>query len=520
LATTSSTPATVGAVLQHPVYSTWAPVWRKLVHIYDGSGGFMDGTYLVAHPREWKDYTADNPRIPTKKLRARRALARYENVAAVILDQKRAALFRESVTRTVGDGKGETTHPIEDWWANVDGEGCSIDDWISESFVWAGLFGHVFHYMDRTVGVEGETQADAGALILRLYNPLDVPDWLQTDRGALTAVKLLEPTPRESINDASTLSDGVYMERVVTAETWELRKAERQGKTGSRVSVTKVDGPHPHEFGTLPVVVQYAKRKALAPLIGQPILGDPNNYIDLYNLTSEIRELLRSQTFGLLNVPLGSGAERVGVDEAQRMMGDEKGAENVIFTPVLAQYLQPDTENVSVHQEERTQLVRTIYRLAGLPWESDSQDAEAEGSMKLKREDLNQLLSMYANNCRATEIAIAKLWFRGTYGDSWEKQWDEANVQINYPQTFDVTPFAEALERAQASITLEYGPKFKAEQQKRLLPQFFPDAPPGVIEELEAECDAVSEENAEAAKAQKEADVEATKAKASGGFGA
>jgi len=268
------------------------------------------------------------------------------------------------------------------------------------------------------------------------------------------------------------------------------------------------------------VVVQYAKRKALAPLIGQPILGDPNNYIDLYNLTSEIRELLRSQTFGLLNVPLGSGAERVGVDEAQRMMGDEKGAENVIFTPVLAQYLQPDTENVSVHQEERTQLVRTIYRLAGLPWESDSQDAEAEGSMKLKREDLNQLLSMYANNCRATEIAIAKLWFRGTYGDSWEKQWDEANVQINYPQTFDVTPFAEALERAQASITLEYGPKFKAEQQKRLLPQFFPDAPPGVIDELEAECDEVSEANAKAAEEQRVAEVEATKAKASGGFGA
>jgi hypothetical protein len=504
-------------VLQHPVYATWAPVWRELVQIYDGSGGFLDGTFLVAHPREWKDWSSDSPRVPTKKLKARRALARYENVAAVILDTKRAALFRESVTRTVGDGSGEKTHPIEEWWKNVDGEGCSIDDWVSDAFVWAGLFGHIFHYMDRVADGGAETAADAGALILRLYNPLDVPDWLQTDRGALTAVKLLEPTPRESINDAATMTDGAYMERIVTTDTWELRKMERQSK--ARAQVTTVEGPFPHEFGTLPIVVQYAKRKALAPLIGQPILGDPGLYIDLYNLTSEIRELLRSQTFGLMNVPLGTGADRVSVDEAQRMMGDEKGAENVIFTPGPGQYLQPDTANVTVYQEERSQLLRTIYRLVGLPWESDSQDAEAEGSMKLKREDFNQLLSMYANNCRAAEMGIAKLWFRGTYGDTWEREWDAANIQINYPQTFDVTPFAEALERAQASITLEYGPKFKAEQQKRLLPQFVPDAPPVLIEELEKECDAVSEENAEAAKAQKEAEVEATKAKASGGGG-
>src|SRR5262245_16203248 len=84
----------------HPVYTTWAQVWRLLVEVFEGSGGFLDGTRLLAHPREWQDYTADNPSKPTKKLLARRKIARYENVAATILEQKKSALFRTPVSRT------------------------------------------------------------------------------------------------------------------------------------------------------------------------------------------------------------------------------------------------------------------------------------------------------------------------------------------------------------------------------------------------------------------------------------
>jgi hypothetical protein len=496
-------------VLQHPVYATWAPVWRKLVHVYDGSGGFLDGTYLVAHPREWKDHTATNPRQPTKKLLARRQLARYENVAGLILDQIRAALFREQPTRTVGQSDKSQAHPLEDWWEDVDGEGCRIDDWMSDAFVWSGLFGHVFHYMDREAGEPSETAADAGRLFLRLYTPIDVPDWLQNDRGKLTTIKMLEAKDRDSIDEAATLSEGSYLERVVDQEGWTLREVNARNK-----QIQVKEGPHPHQFGTLPVVVQYAKRRGLAPLIGQPILGDPNLYIDLYNLTSEIRELLRNQTFGILNVPLGTNADRVGVEEAQRMLGDEKGSENVMFTPAPAQYVQPESTNVTVYQEERKELLRTIYRLAGIPWEADSKDAEAEGSLKLKREDMSQLLSRYADECEKAEYEIAKLWFRAEHGDSWENAWEDAAVVIRYPDSFDVTPFVEMLEQAQAAITLEMGPKVMGEIKMRLVPKFLPDAPPDLMAELEQECMTAAEESADLMKEQKQAEIQMTKAKA------
>lgn len=459
----------------HPLYVYFKPIWEKLVHCYEGTGGFQDGTYLVAHPREWLDFTADNPNKPTKKLKARWALARYENVAATILDQKRTALFRGEVTRTIGgEARSDQDHPLWDFWDDVDGEGTSIDDWMAEAFTPAALFGFVYHLMDKPATSGAQTQADEPSPYLRLYAPLDVPDWLLSDRGGLIAVRLLESVERQTLDDPqfSTLR---FRERLITDEEWELREDGKKKDGGT------------HGFGRLPVIVQYAKRRGLTPLIGQSVLHDPKLYIDLYNLTSELRELLRLQTFSILNVPLGSGETGTDIEKAKTMMGDTTGAENVLFTPEAAQFIQADTANVEAYQEERRQLLRTIFRLAAVPWESDSKDAEAEGSLQLKREDMNQVLAGYADECEKTEYALCELWYRAMYGDSWERKYEQDEPTIRYPDTFDVTPFAEILEQAQAALSLEMGDTFMKELRRRLVSKFLPDATPAVIEAIEQE---------------------------------
>lgn len=110
----------------HPLYTLFKPVWEQLAHVREGTGGFLDGTYLVAHPREWLDHsklvtdattgattvtTNPTPRQPSPKLKARRALARYENVASAILESKKSVLFREQPTRRVGDQAPPTPVP-------------------------------------------------------------------------------------------------------------------------------------------------------------------------------------------------------------------------------------------------------------------------------------------------------------------------------------------------------------------------------------------------------------------------
>lgn len=456
------------AQAKHPRYLEFLSTWTLLAHVREGIGGFMDGTYLIAHPREWVDHKNDIPVVPTKKLKERRKLARYENFAAAILDQMKAALFRESPSRLLSKNEGkEKGEPegIEAWWEHVDGpDGMTMDDYWSFAWDAAATFGHMVLYLDRA-GVPGETAADAATPILRAYTPLDVADWWEDDQGRLTAVKLLEPSPRAP-GDTSIKPMKARV-RIVDETTWKLYdssgKLIQQGE---------------HEMGCLPIVVLYAKRRPLIPNIGQSVLYDPQLYVDLYNLDSELRELLRKQTFSILNIPLGTGPDAMDVEKAKILLNQEVSTEGVIFSGPAAQFLSADAANVAAYQEERSQLLRMIYRLAGVFFESDSKDAEAEGSLKLKREDMNQRLSNYADELEQADLKVAQLWYRAQGADNWETKWKADGVTIQYPQTFDVTPFDVVLEQAQAAMSLGFPAEVLKAIRKRLLVKFLPDAGP------------------------------------------
>lgn len=461
------------ATYTHPVFTTYLPIWTKLAHVREGAGGFFDGTYLIPHPREWKDYASENPKEPTKKLKARRTLATYENLAARIIDAKKAALFREPPSRRIGPEapKEGETHPLQEWWDDVDARGTSIDDFMRLGWDAAATFGHVFIYMDRDA-------EDANRLILRLYTPLDVPDWLEDDRGELIAVKLLEAVPRNTLTQAFAAVE--QRVRVVDQTSWTV-----YDKTGKAVQTGD------HGMGVVPVVRLYGQRRPLTPGIGQSVLDNPQHFIDLYNLRSELRELLRNQTFSVLNVPLGTGPDAMNVETAKALLGGSTGTEDVLFSGTAASFISADAANVAAYQTEIERVMRLIYRLAAIQWESDSKDAEAEGSLKLKREDMNQVLSAYADELEKADKDVACLWYRAMYGgDAGEVKFDKEQVVISYPQSFEATPFEMMLEQAQAASTLGMPAKFLKELRKRLVPKFLPDLPPAQIEEFNAAIDA------------------------------
>jgi len=462
---------------QHPAYQVWAPIWRKLADAYEGTGGFADGGYLVPHPREWIDHAATYPKVPTKKLTERRTLARYENWARRIVKTFADALFRQMPTRQVG-GKADGDTPLEEWWEDVDGYGTNIDDFWPQTWRAAGVFGHVFLLFDRApseASVDGEvlTAADAGAPIVRVYTPLDATDWID-DHGHLKAIKFLEAAPRVALDQAPLVTD--IRVRYVTETEWVLY--DQRGEVLDRGE---------HKLGELPVVVLYADRRTLTQVVGASLLGDPQLFIDFYNLISENRELLRKQTFGLLNVPLGPDGS---VETAKTLLGDGTGTDNVLFSSLPAQFLSPAAENSAAYRFERQDLLRAIFRLAGLQWEADSRDAEATGSLKIKREDMSTALAGYADNLESADYAITKLWYRATKGeDSGDTAFETDDVQIRYPDTFDVTPFEQLLSEAQAAMALGMGMNFKKELRKRLVEKFLPDLPADILKTITDEID-------------------------------
>jgi hypothetical protein len=490
---------------QHPLYQAWLPIWQKLAHAFEGIGGFTDGTYLIPHPREWRDHSAKvkttdpdtqietttwienpNPRMPTAKLLERRRLARYENWARKIVKAFSGSLFRQGPTRIMGGGTkrsktGET--PIEKWWTNVDGAGLDIDDFWPQ--IWAGIatFGHVYLYMDRpkqAAPTSGETRtaADAPQPFLRTYTPIDVPDWVD-ELGVLKAVKFLEPAPRAALDQPFETAQ--YRVRYVDENEWRL-----YDQTGKQLDQGA------HQFGCLPVVIVFGDRRPLIPLIGASLLGDPSLFIDYYNLISEHRELLRKQTFSIINIPIG---DEGSVESEKALLGQQIGTGNVLFSHKPAEMLSPGAENTAAYERAEDKLLRAIFRLAGIGWEADSRDAEATGSLLVKREDLNTQLSQYADEIERADYAIAKLFYLATKGaDQGEQAYMKDAIQTRFPDTFDVTPFADLLEEAQAALNLGMPIEFKQELRKRLVDKFLPDLPDDLKNKILAAIDQQAEE--------------------------
>ena len=192
--TTMTTPR-LSILLKHPLVVECEPVWQQLSDAYFGVGGFKDGTYLRAHPLEFLDHDAAEPRIPSKKLKARRLLARYENLARMIIDSKQAALFRQQPVRRVGAAgtrtEGRVPTGLEQWWTNVDGNDTHVDDFMAEAWASAAVFGWTVLVMDR--------ETTSGLPYVCKYDPPSILDWLDDGRGALLSLKLREPKPRTTL---------------------------------------------------------------------------------------------------------------------------------------------------------------------------------------------------------------------------------------------------------------------------------------------------------------------------------
>jgi hypothetical protein len=249
---------------------------------------------------------------------------------------------------------------------------------------------------------------------------------------------------------------------VVDAEKWTLYDQD-----GNKVDEAA------HELGRVPFVFLFGQRSPSYASVGKSLLGDPQNHIDVYNLESEKRELLRGQTFSFINLPLGSGPDAPTVEQAQAMMGKQTGTMNVLFSAQAASILSADAANVEAYEQAISTKTRTIYREAGVQWETDSKDAEAEGSLSLKREEMNTRLSQMANECQAAEYELADLFYRWKYGaDRGPDRLDEDQVTIQYPDHFTATPFEDVLAQVEAAQSIGMPAIFLKELRKALVTKF------------------------------------------------
>lgn len=484
--------------ITHKLYPVFLETWIKSLDCYEGTGGFLDPTrpYLIPHPREFNDHSIKdketdsyrvnpNPTSPSPKLQMRRKLARYENIYAMIADTIVGSLFNEAPARGFSETKQNAF--VRAFWKDADGMGSDIDAVMQDAWIKAAVFGHVFCLVDRGNDEDAQTAADQRPPRIVQYTPIDILDWLEDTRGQLVEIKLLETKPRESLDQIERPSDRQV--RVVGTEKATLY--DYRGKVIEEVT---------HGFGRLPGAMLYGRRRTMLKTVGRSVMGDPSNYIDLYNLSSEERELLRNQTFAMLNVPLGTGQgeERMSVSEAQAMIGSQSGTANVLFTPVAANYISPQSSNIEAYNLAQDRLARMIYRIVTLPWESDSKDAEAAGSHAFKRRELHNTLLKFAEELQRTENTILDLVYAAEVGpDRAEAQRETDGASVEYPKRFDPPDLEKVANDAAAMLGLDLGETATREIKKQTAGVRLGHLPAETLAQINAEIDAMKVETAE-----------------------
>ena len=337
-------------------------LWQFLYDSYTGLGGYRDGSYLIRHKRE-----------PDEKFERRKRLAYYPNYVKKIVDTFVAQVFRKPPQR-------ELTPEYELFVSNVDKSGTHIDDFMRRVFKLSLIFGTVFVLVDKPPE-EAQTRAEELERGLLPYAtirlPWQVQDYELDEFGNLTKIVFKEKD----------------LLREITKEYFRILK-------GKKVILEKGN-----PLGEIPlVIVRPSDRLLYEELFGEPFIYTIAmlNY-ELYNLISEIREILRNITFPILVYP----------SKDENITRIEIGTENaILYNPEFGgrpDFIAPPPAPVEVYMEYARWIVEQIYRAVNLEFTLGAQTQRSGVALEFEFQNLNTLLSGFAMVLEQAEYRIAEL---------------------------------------------------------------------------------------------------------------
>lgn len=453
---------------EHEAVQALKPRWAIGLDAYDGEGGFTDGGYLWKFPRE-------NP----GEFTARQQQARYHNYAATLIDYYVRKVCAEITRET-------SSEPLKAFWANVDGAGTDQTTYIRLALSKALAAGHVGILADKTTDAPtGPSKADEqAAVFLTRYLATAILDWRVARDEQLTAVKLVEDIPVESLLDAGP--DEGEDQRVLL---WD----EEEWVRVSPGDPAKVER-QTHGLALVPLVILRPFRHARWPVVGRALL-EPSVLAALYNRASEQDEVIRNQSFSVFVVGLPANGE-INVEDAKKALGNEVGSLRALFTYGTGTYETPSVEVPKTLEAHQQFLIRELYRMAHIPFEADSKEVQSAEAIRLQHEAITGVLKGVAAECQRVELALAKLFFAWTSAtpDAARAAFEAADVQIKYgDRYFEADPEVELKTLVAASNAVQ-SETFDKYVQKQIVSNTAPHLDDETREKVDGEIDAATPE--------------------------
>jgi hypothetical protein len=293
---------------RHPDYTgtRGEGLWRLLSDAAEGSGGFraaIDTLLTLAAEDDLEEprfqdvprsYVVRYPRERLAAYARRVRTATYANYVAPVLREYAGHLWRKPPQRS------DLPVAVAQVWADVDGAGTGIDDWMRLGSRRAQLYGWAVAFVDRPAGDLTPAEARTTAQWLQ---PDELVDWALGDDGDFAWARLCTETCERDPWAEGEVEREVYT--TWTRETWRRVVVEEVKVDNVKVErVVEDTGEVPHSLGCVPLVRLYWQRPEDPERIygTSQVDGLASLALEHFNLKAELREWERGQNFGILCV--------------------------------------------------------------------------------------------------------------------------------------------------------------------------------------------------------------------------
>ena len=436
--------------------------YKFLNDAYHGEGGFKKGDYLVKHPRE-----------PADKFMKRKELSYYLNYVAPVVNSHVDPIFRVEAARDWGtetSSKRRRRRKDNDlfsgFYKDVTTTGTPLPKFMKSAARIAKLQAVAFIVVDNAAEQPGSM---AAVLKSRTYpyayivKPNQVTNYQVNKAGKLISITYTVATENSG-------SDSKKTETWTWTETdWKCIGADGVEKTAS------------HALKRVPVVPLFGKDRDPGDMKPQSEfynMARVNKRI--FNLCSEIDELIRNQSFSIFTYPMGANQDQ------EDIKGIVTGTENAMgYDGTLAnkpEYATPDSSPLEQLREERKDLIAEIYRMAELSFVTGVQAKTSGVAKAWDFETTNRTLADFANNCEQAEREIAVLF------ELWTNS--KVNYDVKYSDDFGIVDVAAELDKVGKALDLNIGGAFNKAVKKKAVDAYLNDLPEDefddVIEDIEA----------------------------------
>ena len=465
----------------HKVFSTYHDYWSFLLDSYEGGvdycNAFISGSGAASRgllnyvTRAFKVFAGStemklsksgnlfmHPKERDVDYNDRLRMSYYYNFNDPIIDIYTNHLFKQPINTDFGNIADE----VEERSENIDNKQGSIGEFRKELADMSQVYGHIFVIID-TPKFNGDVKTRADIIdnnlfpYFTLHHPQNIINWALDEFGFPYWVLVREYADLniDPFNfDKNNLLNIKY--RLWTRREWILYNEKYE----------EIERDN-HQAGMVPIVCIFNKQsKKIKNFLGISAIADISFITrDIYNSCSELKQILRDQTFAFLALQ-GNATE---YDELS--VGTSKG----LLYPQdrnAPQYISPPSANAEIYFKHIDRQVSKCFQLAklegGSVQASEGQSAIQQSGVS-KAWDFNQTNSTLSKKAGNLEDGETKLWqiFAKWLG----KDFDGS---VEYPNEFSITSVNEDLDEAEKTMRLNMGAEFNKEVKKTIIQKKFP----------------------------------------------